>query len=285
MIVEVLHRTLDVLQNSLVAAMRDRAPVNSKALRTVSILYPNMMDIGCISHFQDRVGTKCVTPAVISSQDEGCQDTTPLERFVKAAYTLEGDGDHVFIAYQKLEQLKAFIQVENYATLTAAVQELFPLNPTLQYQWYNYGFYQCLQPAFTYFLNTMTTDPIVSQSVALFKAARLFSPRYIKISRSTATNVDWLRVVPFLSSNDVIQSLKDELPDYIGKAYSTPDVLDDLIDTLPWWKATVQDLPCWAAAVHKMVLVQPSYASAAAEGTYISKHYRRPYRKELHRTN
>ena len=112
----------------------------------------------------------------------------------------------------------------------------------------------------------MTTDPIVSQSVALFKAARLFSPRYIKISRPTATDVDWLRVVPFLSWNDVIQSLKDELPDYIGKAYATPDVFDDFIDTLPWWKATVQDLPCWAAAVQKMVLVQPS--SAAAERVF-----------------
>ena len=80
--------------------------------------------------------------------------------------------------------------------------------------------------------------------MALVKAAQLFSPRCIKISRPTAIDVDWLRVVPFLSSNDVIQSLKDELPDYIAKANSTPDVFDDLTDTLPWWKATAQDLPC-----------------------------------------
>ena len=49
-IIEVLHRKLDVLQNNLMAAMRDRAPMNSRALRTVSILYPNMMDIGCTAH-------------------------------------------------------------------------------------------------------------------------------------------------------------------------------------------------------------------------------------------
>ena len=155
-----------------------------------------------------------------------------LERFVKATYTLEGDGDVVFIAYQKLEQLKALIHVENYATITAAVQELFPLNPVLQYQWFNYGLHQCLQSAFRYFLNIMTTDSTISQSVALFKAAQLFSPRYIKTSRPTSTDVDWLRVVPFLISNDVIQSFKDELPDYIAKANSTTDVLDDLTDTL-----------------------------------------------------
>ena len=347
-IIEVLHRKLDVLQNNLVAAMRDRAPVNSKALRTVSILYPNMMDIGCISHFLDRVGTKCVTPAVTSfmslwnamfttsmkarrafknitgrgmprynatrwwrlweclkvvfeewkhvpvflgSEEEFANASRQkltdimqqyptelrlemavlmeLERFVKVTYTLEGDGDLIFIAYQKLEQLKAFIQVENYATLTAAEQELFPLSPALQYKWYNYGLHRCLQPAFTYFLNTMRTDPTVSQSMALFKAAQLFSPRCIKVSRPTAIDVDWLRVVPFLSSNDVIESLKDELPDYIAKANSTPDVFDDLTDTLPWWKATAQDLPCWAAAVQKMVFVQPSSAAAHQSGFFL----------------
>ena len=146
------------------------------------------------------------------------------------------------------------------------LMELFPLSPALQYKWYNYGLHRCLQPAFTYFLNTMRTDLTVSQSTALFKAAQLFSPRCIKISRPTAIDVDWLRVVPFLSSNDVIQSLKDELPDYIAKANYTPDVFDDLTDTLPWWKATAQDLPCWAAAVQKMVFVQPS--SAAAERVF-----------------
>ena len=42
--------------------MRDRAPVNTKALRTVAILHPDMLDVGCISHFLDRVGTNCKTP-------------------------------------------------------------------------------------------------------------------------------------------------------------------------------------------------------------------------------
>lgn len=190
-----------------------------------------------------------------------------LEKCVKATYTLEGDGNPVFIAYQKLQQLKVFIQVENYATLKAAVQELFPLHPVEQHQWYNYRLHQCLQLAFTYFLNIITTDPTVSQSVALFKAAQLFSSRYMKISRPAATNVDWMRAVPFLSSNDVIQSLKDELPDYIAKANSTPDVFNDLTDMLPWWKATVQDLPSWAAAL-QMVPVQTR--SAAAESVFFS---------------
>ena len=50
--------------------------------------------------------------------------------------------------------------------------------------------------------------------------------------------------------------------DYIANANSTLDVFYDLTDTLPWWKATAQDLPCWATAVQKMVLFQPSSAAA-----------------------
>ena len=38
-IIEVLHRKLNILPGCLIAAMRDRAPVNTKALRTVSIIY------------------------------------------------------------------------------------------------------------------------------------------------------------------------------------------------------------------------------------------------------
>lgn len=62
--IEVLHRKLGVLQGQLLAAMRDRASVNTCALRTVSVLYPDMLDVGCISHFLDRVGVKCKTPAL-----------------------------------------------------------------------------------------------------------------------------------------------------------------------------------------------------------------------------
>ena len=46
--IEVLHCKLGVLQGQLLAAMRDRASVNTCALRTVSVLYPDMLDVGCI---------------------------------------------------------------------------------------------------------------------------------------------------------------------------------------------------------------------------------------------
>ena len=42
-IIEVLHRQLDVPQSQLLAAMRDRALVNTKTIGKVSILYPGML--------------------------------------------------------------------------------------------------------------------------------------------------------------------------------------------------------------------------------------------------
>ena len=36
--------------------MRDRAASNSVAVRTLKIVYPNLLDIGCFSHALDRVG-------------------------------------------------------------------------------------------------------------------------------------------------------------------------------------------------------------------------------------
>ena len=65
-IIEVLYRKLDVPQNRLVSAMRDQAPINCKAVSTVSILYRDMMDIGRISNFLDRIGTKFVTQVLSS---------------------------------------------------------------------------------------------------------------------------------------------------------------------------------------------------------------------------
>jgi len=49
-IITVLSTEMGVRFHLLVAAMRDRASVNTVTTRTVSILYNQVMDIGCFSH-------------------------------------------------------------------------------------------------------------------------------------------------------------------------------------------------------------------------------------------
>lgn len=157
-----------------------------------------------------------------------------MEEFVKSTYTLEGDGTLILIAYEKLQMLQAFIRVRNFPTLTGVVQQLFPLNVAEQQRWYNYGFRECLMPAFEYYTNTSANDATVSRSIQVFQAAHLFSPKFVKVSEPDAETVDQIRAVPFLSNNEVIQSLKDELPTYIVKASQIPDEFDTLSDSWPW---------------------------------------------------
>ena len=97
-----------------------------------------------------------------------------LEKFVKATYTLEGGGLLIFIAFQKLEELRALIHAHNFPVILGVVQELFPLNIGDQQRWYQYGLRECVMPAFQYFLNTLANDLVVSYTMKVFCAAQLF---------------------------------------------------------------------------------------------------------------
>ena len=55
-LVQILSVSYSISSDHLVAAMRDRASVNSVAMKTVKIIYPNTIDVWCFSHAFDRVG-------------------------------------------------------------------------------------------------------------------------------------------------------------------------------------------------------------------------------------
>ena len=88
-------------------------------------------------------------------------------------YTLEGDGALVFVAFRQLNELRQFIHVQNFPTVTTIVQQLFPDNVEQQ-RWYLYGLRECLMPAFQYYLETSANDAIVFCSIQVFQA-QLFS--------------------------------------------------------------------------------------------------------------
>ena len=60
----VLSTELGVAKTKLLACMRDRASVNGKAMRSVAVLYPNVMDIGCFSHTLNLGGERFETPTL-----------------------------------------------------------------------------------------------------------------------------------------------------------------------------------------------------------------------------
>ena len=55
-LIQVLSVNYSITSDHLIAAMRNRASVNSVAMKTVKIVYPKIFDIGCFSHTIDRVG-------------------------------------------------------------------------------------------------------------------------------------------------------------------------------------------------------------------------------------
>ena len=52
----VLSATYSIRPNSLLATRRDRASVNNVAMHTILIIYPNLLDIGCLCHTLNCVG-------------------------------------------------------------------------------------------------------------------------------------------------------------------------------------------------------------------------------------
>ena len=81
-----------------------------------------------------------------------------------------------------------------------------------------------------------------------FKAARLFSPFKFHELKPSATDIDCL-----LSSQETIDGLKMEIPLYMA---ACEDVSAE-IDLIAWWKRHAFELPKWANAFKKVLLVQP----------------------------
>ena len=55
---------LGIESDLLIAAMRDYASVNNVAIRTLSIVFPKVLDKGCFSHTLDHVGEHMKIPVL-----------------------------------------------------------------------------------------------------------------------------------------------------------------------------------------------------------------------------
>ena len=86
----------------------------------------------------------------------------------------------------------------------------------------------------------------------------MFNPGKIGYLRPNATSVNSLAAFSFLNHDELLSGLKEELPTYLAIA---TDVAPD-IDPLEWWKHHENDLPKWASALCKVLLVQPSSVGA-----------------------
>ena len=79
-----------------------------------------------------------------------------------------------------------------------------------------------------------------------------------------SNDIDNLRVLPFMDSDDIIDELKHELPTYMAIADGTSADANKL----EWWKNHASEVPKWSSVCRAILLLQPS--SAAAERVFPS---------------
>ena len=63
-LITVLATELSIVSSMVLEAIRDRASVNDVAMRTISVVYNQILDVGCFSHTLDHVGERMKTPVL-----------------------------------------------------------------------------------------------------------------------------------------------------------------------------------------------------------------------------
>ena len=178
--------------------------------------------------------------------------------FVKATYSLEGDGPLALQAYQTVSSLYKHITLQYYPNLVSVACQLSQGNMERKNQLLAYG-KVCCAPAYAYFKTKFDND--LQPNMNAFKIARYFSPARVNELKPSVTDIDSLSAFPFVTP-DLIASLKSELSDYLAEAEDTSDEFDPL----KWWQTHEEKLPTWAEVCKLILLLQPS--SAAAERVF-----------------
>ena len=96
--------------------------------------------------------------------------------------------------------------------------------------------------------------------VCAFQAARLCCQVQVQGLHPTTASGEELKLFPFVNNDATITGLVHELPHYLA----IPDgvVVKSEEGKVCWWSTHERALPNWSAPVKKILLIQPSSASA-----------------------
>ena len=137
--------------------------------------------------------------------------------FLKACYSLEGDGPLAFEVYDEIKKCENFIANPHFPNLSAICAELggTQLPRSTEYiRLYHHG-EDCVRPGFEYF--TATIMGKLRPQLDLFKAARYLVPcRAVELGLN-ATLLDELKIMKVIQRGKIsIHSLVQELPQYLA---------------------------------------------------------------------
>ena len=177
--------------------------------------------------------------------------------FVSATYYLEGDTPLIFTCYERLYSVASAVAVEHYPNTTAFAREIAGGNAVT----FNQLMTQAkayIQPGLNFYQQKFSVQ--FRDTVRAFKVARLCCPMQVQHLHPTAASLEEFRNFPFLDNDNIIANLARELPDYLAAADGV--VMEDEEEKLAWWAANSVRLPHWASLLKKLLLIQPSSASA-----------------------
>ena len=176
--------------------------------------------------------------------------------FVTATYYLEGDGPLIFTCFERLSAVQHAVVVGHFPCLEATAREIAGGNAALQNRLITEA-KACVQPGLNFFREKFNIQFI--SNVRAFKAARFCCPVQVTELRPDARSLEELKNFPFVN-DAMVAALATELPLYIAAADGL--VCNNEKEKLTWWAAHQDTLPQWSALVRKVLLVQPSSASA-----------------------
>lgn len=117
-----------------------------------------------------------------------------------------------------------------------------------------------IQPGFQFYHQKFSVQ--FHGTVRAFKAARLCCPVQVQALNPTAASLEELRNFPFANDDATIANLAQELPLYLAASDGVTVTCED--DKLTWWANHKDTLPHWSSLVKKLLLIQPSSASAVS---------------------
>ena len=176
--------------------------------------------------------------------------------FVSATYYLEGDGPLIFSCYERLAAISHAVMIESYPNTEALARRRADGNAAVFNQLMAKA-KACIMPGLRFFQQKFSHE--FYTVVRAFRSARLCDPVQVQQLRPTIASLEELRNFGFLD-DIVIAGLARELPHYLATTEGTQVATEE--EKVQWWARNEANLPYWSAVVKKILLVQPSSASA-----------------------
>lgn len=188
--------------------------------------------------------------------------------FVSATYYLEGDGPLIFSCYEQLSAVCHAVTIESYPN-TEAVARRHADGNVEHFNQLVAKAKACITPGLRFYQRKFSNE--FHALVCAFKSARLCCPVQVQQLRPTVASLAELRNFSFLDDDGIIAGLSQELPHYLATAEGTQVATEE--DKVQWWARNQENLPNWSAVVKKILVVQPSSASAERVFSIMSNHF------------